>query len=448
MSGTDQSPGTKGKDRKAHTTAEPVRRVGQEIGPETGLAPFILQLQRTIGNQAVGQRLRVLMRNGDKDAGAALPGGVATAPAPADPEAARVAKLNADYDAAVKKPDWPMVAELLNAYNADDIPLKLKKLSADEIKALDAAAVGKFDRVHLFNLQPIIAAMHDLAGWKKVAAADQSILDNMLGGATNDLSAAARAALSSQLPALRTKTDTEQAAALSRLITGEDAIPDVVAEQVATAAIEHTLTGPTLRKAFAFEGKAADAEEWVVKFKDGIEFPIVAPKAPTAGFHNHTVQEVADGAATLPKASRKLVTRIVLNAVTNPEDPHWAAEYKTPNFHSYMTAGAAGVVTIYPDKTGTDLPSANYMKGTMAHETGHTWSYKTWGEDETKGKWLDWKAAMAKDKVSVSGYAMKAIAEDVAETIQVYVTTEGSPRKAEYRKIVPARFDVLDKEYK
>ncbi len=42
MSGTDQSPGTKGKDRKAHTTAEPVRRVGQEIGPETGLAPFIL----------------------------------------------------------------------------------------------------------------------------------------------------------------------------------------------------------------------------------------------------------------------------------------------------------------------------------------------------------------------------------------------------------------------
>jgi type VI secretion system secreted protein VgrG len=88
------------------------------------------------------------------------------------------------------------------------------------------------------------------------------------------------------------------------------------------------------------------------------------------------------------------------------------------------------------------------MKGTMAHETGHTWSYKTWGEDETKGKWLDWKGAMAKDKVSVSGYAMKAIAEDVAETIQVYVTTEGSPRKAEYRKIVPNRFGVLDKEYK
>jgi hypothetical protein len=30
--------------------------------------------------------------------------------------------------------------------------------------------------------------------------------------------------------------------------------------------------------------------------------------------------------------------------VVNPKDAEWAVAYNTPNFHSYMTAGAAGVV--------------------------------------------------------------------------------------------------------
>ena len=103
--------------------------------------------------------------------------------------------------------------------------------------------------------------------------------------------------------------------------------------------------------------------------------------------------------------------------------------------------------TIYPDKVTKGLPDENYMRGTMIHETGHTWSYKTWGTDTNKGKWVDWKDAMAKDKVSVSGYAIASISEDVAETIQVYSSTQGSPRFAEYRQIVPNRFKILDAEY-
>jgi hypothetical protein len=112
-----------------------------------------------------------------------------------------------------------------------------------------------------------------------------------------------------------------------------------------------------------------------------------------------------------------------------------------------MTAGAAGVVTIYPDKETNALPSAGGQRSTMTHETGHTWSYKTWGEDTTKGKWVDWKKAMGDDKTSVSGYAMSAIAEDVAETIRVYVSSKDTPRYAEYQKIVPHRFEILKKEH-
>jgi hypothetical protein len=111
-----------------------------------------------------------------------------------------------------------------------------------------------------------------------------------------------------------------------------------------------------------------------------------------------------------------------------------------------MTAGAAGVVTIYPDTKAQ--PNDNYMRGTMIHETGHTWSYKTWGQDTNKGKWVDWKTAMGKDKVSVSGYANASIAEDVAETIQTYVSAKNTVRYDEYKKIVPNRYAILEAEYK
>jgi hypothetical protein len=210
---------------------------------------------------------------------------------------------------------------------------------------------------------------------------------------------------------------------------------------------DYALTGPTEQKKYPFSGKKADAEQWEVSFTDGVKFPIIAPKAPKPGLHNHSVDQVADAASYLPKIARSKITKVVLNIVTNPEDPYWAAQYHEPGFHSYMTAGKAGVVMIYPDKSLP--PDANEMRGTMIHETGHTWSYQQWGDDQTKGKWAEWRKAMNKDKVAVSGYAKKAIAEDVAETVKIYVATQSSPnKKAEYRKIVPNRFAMLDKEYK
>jgi hypothetical protein len=159
------------------------------------------------------------------------------------------------------------------------------------------------------------------------------------------------------------------------------------------------------------------------------------------------VREAADSASFLPKSARSVITKVVLNPSVNPDDAHWAVEYNRPDFHSYMTAGADGVVDIYADKTANALPGDTGMRNAMTHETGHAWSYKKWGNDTTKGKWVDWQKAMDADKVSVSGYATSAIAEDIAETVRVYVATRGSPRFEEYRKIVPNRFAMLKTEY-
>ncbi|MTJ07873.1 hypothetical protein [Anabaena sp. UHCC 0204] len=293
-----------------------------------------------------------------------------------------------------------------------------------------------------------VAAVKKLPGWGKMASNDQAILENMLKGRENDVSKSVRSRLKALKTVLSSQTDIEQGKTLTGLINAKESIPGVVSEPVSTTKIKYTLAGPTTEKDYAFQGKKADAEKWIVKFEDGINIPIVAPKAPEPGHHNHTVKQAADAASYLPKANRSVMTTILLNAVVNPDDAYWATEYNTPDFHSYMTAGKSGVVTIYPDKVSEKLPDENYMRGTMIHETGHTWSYKNWGTDTKKGKWVDWQQAMDKDKVSVSGYAMNSIDEDVAETIQIYVSTKGSPRFAEYLQIVPNRFKMLDVEYK
>jgi hypothetical protein len=304
-----------------------------------------------------------------------------------------------------------------------------------------------------FSMAPIdaraaVTAVQALPGWAQVAAGDKSILQNMLGGETNQLSQIARDHLRGQFAGLGGQTAEQQATALTGIITSKDAIPALIDEQVASTPVGYNLNGPTEEAGYAFRGINADAEKWTAVYTDGVQFEIIAPKAPQAGFHYHTVQQAADSASYLPKPARAVITTVLLNAVVNPDDAYWAAEYGDPNFHSYMTAGAAGVVTIYPNPSAKPLPGDNYMRGTMIHETGHTWSYRTWGEDTTQGKWVEWQNAMTSDKVSVSGYANASISEDVAETVTVYVSTKGTPQFEEYRNIVPQRFAMLDREYR
>jgi hypothetical protein len=336
----------------------------------------------------------------------------------------------------------------------DETRIRMATDGAASVVALqwDAAWGNKpITREVPFSMAPIdasvaVAAVQKLKGWSKVDGADQTMLTHLLGGETNNVSDAARNHLRGVFAGLDAKSDVDQAKALKGVIGAKDAAPAVVDEQVASANVPFKLEGPTVVKDYAFRGKTADAETWNAKFDDGVTVPIVAPKAPDASLHYHSVNQAADAASYLPKAARSLITTILLNVQENPDDAYWATQYSQPNFHSYMTAGASGVVTIYPDKGA--LPNANYMRGTIQHETGHTWSKTKWGEDTTKGKWVDWQAAMDKDKVSVSGYASASIDEDVAETIQTYVSTKNTPKFDEYKSIVPGRYAILEKEYK
>jgi hypothetical protein len=98
--------------------------------PLSGAGPKVeqlLYLQRTAGNAAVGRLLRRQVQR-------------APPPATVNPETARVAKLTDDYNKAVAKPDWPEAANLLNAFNNDDIPKKLGSLNHEQRIQLHAGS--------------------------------------------------------------------------------------------------------------------------------------------------------------------------------------------------------------------------------------------------------------------------------------------------------------------
>lgn len=300
------------------------------------------------------------------------------------------------------------------------------------------------------SLQPVEAqaalkALKAAAGWAKVPADDQARLAALVGGETNLYSSEARAALRPMIVGSKATAE-DQAKSLTGLLTDAAARPDLVTETTAgLVAQPYVAAGPTKAKAHAFQGKTADANVYTMTFADKQVITIYEPVRMGKDMQTHTVDQVYLAVATLPVANRKAVKTVSLNPVVNPDDAYWAKEYKTPDFHSYMTAGAGGEVTIYPDKTAP--MDQDYMNSTMIHESAHSWSGKKWGADRAKGGWKLWKAAMVADKISVCDYATASIDEDVAETTTVYASAKGTPKHDEYRAMVPNRFKILDADF-
>jgi hypothetical protein len=220
-------------------------------------------------------------------------------------------------------------------------------------------------------------------------------------------------------------------------------------EQGLPAIVSVGLSDPTTRPPFelrppialpnhGFETKTVDAKRYVFTAK-GHTVDIVVPD--TFDDHQATIDQIAKGLAALPEASLALVHSVTAQPATNPLDAHWAEVYHHPGFRSYMTAGVAGDVTIYPSSTAVGQGALN---GSLIHETGHTLSMRRFGPQNTAGKWVEWNSAAKADGLHVSSYAQNSPDEDFAETLELYQLSLGTPQGADARKLFPARFALLD----
>ena len=294
-----------------------------------------------------------------------------------------------------------------------------------------------------------VTALHNLESWGQLDSKSQTILNNVFAGETNGLSKHIRQELKREYKHLFTQSAPEQEEMLRSFITDKKFVPSEFTDQIHSEKIGYSI-GERIRKLknYEFQDTTTDAEKWEIAFDDGPEFGVVIPAAPEPGYHQHTIQEVADAASYLTKKSRSETFHIVLEPIPSSEDQYWAAKYNKPNLKRMMSAGHGGFIHIFPVQGPLNSEDKkNYFRATLIHETGHNLSRLYWGDDTSKGKWLEWKASMDVDKISISGYATTDIEEDLAETWLAYSSTKGSPRFEEYRQIVPNRFAMLDKEF-
>jgi hypothetical protein len=179
-----------------------------------------------------------------------------------------------------------------------------------------------------------------------------------------------------------------------------------------------------------------------------------------APLNGHSVQEVAKALSDMPRVNRQLFTdEIDLIGGRAWIDPIAGHLYHRPGMRAaqFATVNPLGSFDVFarpgPEGQGAVDPS------TMVHESGHTWSFRTWGFDPTSPGWKAWRAAIAADGLTVSWYAasgpdpaVPGFLEDVAETVLVYCAVRsagqsGAALGAEMKALYPARWAILESQF-
>ncbi|HEY8207672.1 MAG TPA: LysM domain-containing protein [Myxococcaceae bacterium] len=230
---------------------------------------------------------------------------------------------------------------------------------------------------------------------------------------------------------------------LRNLLSSEPGAPSVVAGLPSIAEpnrLPYVIHGPTVVDN-AFPSGAAPANRYDVEIA-GQTIPVFLSQAvePKDGVM-HSLDEVVKGLAALPDSSRRLIQQVNMDGKRNPSDAYWEQVYNSPGFRSYMTAGASGVVDIYPT---VYQQTQHACDASLIHETGHILSGRTWGNWQSDPRWQGWDAASQKDGLSPSQYARSSRTEDFSEALTLYQLSRGTPYEAEYRAMFPERFAVLD----
>jgi type VI secretion system secreted protein VgrG len=171
----------------------------------------------------------------------------------------------------------------------------------------------------------------------------------------------------------------------------------------------------------------------------------------------------------MPAELRRMVNSVTLSGDRNADDNAWNGRYnrdqqqegRTPDaanyndwaaryrqelrgprspFRSYASAGRAGDITFYPTSWDPRQQQA-YIDSTIIHESGHTYSARNFPGFE------QWDRARTSDAIVPSNYARNAATEDFSEALSLYYVVRGTPQEAELRRLLPARFEIIDQHF-
>jgi hypothetical protein len=159
---------------------------------------------------------------------------------------------------------------------------------------------------------------------------------------------------------------------------------------------------------------------------------IVIPEPPPPGTPSQ--EALAAQLSRLPAPLRRQTTDVVLDPTGKPGQ--WGSN------------GGHGRINIYPDGWAPDR-----LENVLVHETSHLFSDANNGDYFAHDpRWNAWVDAITSDELFPSTYGKDSFrnsndaTEDYAEAMVVYLSVKGTPREAEMRAMMPARFAILDRQ--
>ncbi|GGR65050.1 hypothetical protein GCM10008959_29030 [Deinococcus seoulensis] len=287
-------------------------------------------------------------------------------------------------------------------------------------------------------IYPIQKQLVASKGFKELSDREKEIILFYIGGSDYYISSLARGILEADVSV--GNIDLNKPEAIRRFMNEQEArmrIIDPLPGTFDKNRSKYIIEKPIYVKGHHFDSSVANARKYIVKIGKisvSVFVPVLENKTSDK---IHSIEEIAKGLAALPLASLKLVKIVNVNPQANPGDAYWAKEYNRPGFRAYMTAGADGIVGVYPTR---EKQTQQFLDGSLIHEAGHILSESTFKEKD----WEKWKTAQDKDKIFPSDYAKNAPREDFSESLNLYYTVKGKPEEEEVRRIFRYRFLIID----
>ncbi len=280
-------------------------------------------------------------------------------------------------------------------------------------------------------------------GFSQLDADEQTQLLRLAGGHSERLAKPAQKALRRILGRHRRATTAEQLRTLFR----SDWAPALIAptaDEFDRAAL-YTLSRERTIPNYEFKaGGRQDAIQYRLTIEGHTIDIFVPARGSSSAGRLHRAREIARAIARMPPYARGQLKVVNMNPDRNPADERWEEAFDMPDLRSFASVNADGTLNLYPvDRRRPVIDSAEFA-AYLTHEAGHIRSQAEWGRDEHSSRWAAWRDAMASDRISVSAYAKRSIHEDFAETYLLYEAVRGTPQEAEVRRLLPARFRLID----
>ena len=269
-------------------------------------------------------------------------------------------------------------------------------------------------------------------------------LRNLVLGESNPLSLEARVRFHRLVNGSKFKTQTSagQASALKGFLDDPRVRPLLARAAMADPVARKFELSPGRATRSAFGLRASPAREQQLTLAGHEPIRILREEKGPVHLWTPSAAAVSKALSVLPDEALAGLREVHIHGYPGDGQKGWHGLNGTPSTRSGKLGNDPGVYNIYSDALKQNQVA---LRSALLHQYGHQVAHEKFGPSGTTDAWKGWDGAMEHDAMGPSRQAAVDPHEDLAESVSLYLSSRGSPAFEEYRRIMPGRFELLEK---